>query len=118
MVALLSRQEGVFHPIPLTHVIRFGCRVYTLAFDVQTSVQEDGTTFYKWTEAKFGIPAPTYGEIVAAVVRGRYSADDMESIVNNYLDDPDEEHTREWSEMQAWRKKAKALAKSILAQME
>lgn len=43
----------------------------------------------------------------------------MTAIINNHLlDDGNEEHSEEWSEMQAWRKEAKEIAKKMLKTFE
>ena len=55
-----------------------------------------------------------YGQIVTAIIRSRYTADDVEAIVNNYLLTKTAEHKQEMSEMQAWRTLAKNVAKEVL----
>lgn len=89
-----------------------------MAFDVRELSPEANERRFAWTEAQFNATPPTYGEIVAAIVRGRYSADDVEAITNNYLLDGSEGHTQEWFAMQQWRKEAKELAKAVLLQMK
>lgn len=112
------KMEGFTAPEELTYNMKHGCRVYTLSFDIRPFEMEGYGLRYSWTEVRFDIRRPTYGEIVSAIVRGRYTANEMESVTNNYLDNPDDENIREWREMQAWRKEAKSLAKSVLARME
>ena len=46
----------------------------------------------------------TRPSIISAIVRSRYSQDDVEAILAN---GNDEEHAQEWQEFQDWRKKAK-----------
>lgn len=55
-----------------------------------------------------------YGGIIAAIVRSKYSVDDMEAIVNNYLQTKTAAHKATWKEMQAWRTLAKETAETIL----
>lgn len=56
-----------------------------------------------------------YGSIVAKEFRKKYSSNECEAIVNNYLDDPkNEKYVAELKEMQEYRKKCKILAKSIM----
>lgn len=57
-----------------------------------------------------------YDEIVSAIIRDKYSNDKMQAIINNHLMEPDEEHIKEFQEMQEWRKFAKSYAKELLAQ--
>ena len=52
------------------------------------------------------------GHIVTKEFRKKYSADTVEAIVNNYLDDPtNEKYIAELKEMQEYRKQCKASAK-------
>lgn len=70
-----------------------------------------------------------YGAIVSALVRAKYSADDIEAITNNNIalltmpsevssaasEEDREEKLAEFKEMQEWREKSKARAKELLA---
>lgn len=51
-----------------------------------------------------------YDNTVSNIIRQRYSADAVEAILNNYLNDP-ESGRKEFEELQSWRAQAKALAK-------
>lgn len=53
-----------------------------------------------------------YATIVVAVVRSRYTADEVEAILCNGTDT--KEHAAELATFQEWRKKAKALAHEAL----
>lgn len=55
-----------------------------------------------------------YGSVVNDFLRQEYKADKVESIINNYLDEPNEKHTAEFQELQAYRKECKAYAKEVL----
>ena len=56
-----------------------------------------------------------YGSIVSCEFRKKYSADECEAIINNYLDDPtNEKYVSEFKEMQEYRKQCKIFAKSIM----
>ena len=55
-----------------------------------------------------------YSEIVDILIRKQYSQSQVESIINNYLDKPNEKHTAEFQELQAYRKECKAYAKEVL----
>lgn len=66
------------------------------------------------------------GKVVDAIVVSAYPTDKMQAIINNHfvnlakiadgkkLDADEEEHEAEYEEMQAWRTKAKAVAKEVL----
>lgn len=66
-----------------------------------------------------------YGAIVAALVRTKYSENDMEAIVNNNLalmampsavsEEEGRQKLSEFQEMNEWREKCKARAKELLA---
>lgn len=54
------------------------------------------------------------GEMVNNIIRERYSASQVEAIVNNYLSDTtNEEYLKEFNDMQEWRKQAKSIAKKV-----
>ena len=55
-----------------------------------------------------------YGSVVNDLLRQEYKADKVESIINNYLDDPNEKHTKEFQDLQAYRKECKMVAKEVL----
>lgn len=53
-------------------------------------------------------------DIIDAIIRERYSASQVEAIVNNYLaDTTNEEYLKEFNDMQEWRKQAKSIAKKV-----
>lgn len=53
--------------------------------------------------------------IISAVIRAKYDQDEMEAIINNYLEDPtDEDALADIHEMQSWRNMAKLKAKEAL----
>ena len=53
-------------------------------------------------------------DIIESIIRERYSASQVEAIVNNYLSDTtNEEYLKEFNDMQEWRKQAKSIAKKV-----
>lgn len=59
--------------------------------------------------------ARTYDGIVNAIVCDHYPADKMQAIINNHLlEGESKEHEAEFAEMQAWRVKAKSVAKEVV----
>nr|DAK79531.1 MAG TPA: hypothetical protein [Caudoviricetes sp.] len=53
-------------------------------------------------------------DIIDTIIRERYSASQVEAIVNNYLSDTtNEEYLKEFNDMQEWRKEAKSIAKKV-----
>ena len=70
------------------------------------------------------VPVPAnYGNIIAAIVNDKYSADDTQALISNFtearVEDSDmshekrEEYIAEWNEFQAWRVKAKEIATAV-----
>ena len=57
--------------------------------------------------------AEDYAPLVSAIVREEYTQDDVEAIMNNYLADP-EGHKADFDELQAWRAKAKQVAREVI----
>lgn len=55
-----------------------------------------------------------YGSVVNDLLRQEYKTDKVESIINNYLDEPNEKHVKEFQDLQAYRKECKRVAKEIL----
>ena len=60
-----------------------------------------------------------YAKIVHSLVREEYPQDRMESITNNYLDDPtNSEYADAFKQMQAYRKLCKQKARKLLGMEE
>ena len=56
-----------------------------------------------------------YGGIIDALVTYKYPNDKMQSVINNYLLEPEnEDYIIAFNEMQAWRKETKEIAKLAL----
>lgn len=59
-----------------------------------------------------------YGILVSKKFRERYSADKCEAILNNFLCDPNDEHTAEFNEMQEYRMHCKTLVRAEMGYKE
>lgn len=108
----MKHQNEKSKPAPVTLVRVYGQPKRTIV--VNMTENADGTYDYEEIE----LPVNVWGRdaIIAAIVRAHYSEDKMESIINNHLDSPEtEEHKKEWTEMQEWRRKAKTWADEILS---
>ena len=58
----------------------------------------------------------SYDGIVNAIVCDHYPADKMQAIINNHLlERESKEHEAEFAEMQAWRVKAKSVAREVVS---
>lgn len=58
--------------------------------------------------------ADDYGTIVSAIVRSRYSVDDVEAIQLNYMESNTTEHKNEFASLRDWRAFAKDKAKEAI----
>ena len=71
---------------------------------------------FKFCEAKLPVGVWNRGAIISAIVRMRYSADDVEAIVNNVLADPlNPARMDEYQALQQWRRTAKEYATELMA---
>ena len=76
--------------------------------------QDDCT--YKYQTYTLKPAVLDYDSIVNAIVSKEYPNDKMQAIINNYLlDKSNEDTTKEFNDMQAFRKKAKDWAKDLLS---
>lgn len=62
---------------------------------------------------------PEYGLFVSALIRSRYSQDQVEAITQNYLaNSKDADYVQAFNDLQAWRAQAKQIAKDYGLQSE
>lgn len=87
----------------------------TISFNENIITEEDGSKTYEYETVIVNNPL-TYGGIISAIVRDRYSSDDVEAIVLNGTDTP--EHQAEYEALQEWRKTAKYVAHKVLENEE
>lgn len=111
---------------------------YVLNVLSEKSTDENGTEQWRWLRVPLPVGRIKYADIVAGVVRGKYTQDDMEAITNNmaavnavfmqtlvtegileatrYLKESiDDDNTARFKEMQEWRTKAKKVASEVIA---
>ncbi len=115
------KSESTVRPVPVAYFPG----LTRITFAVQEVQREDmdgqTSTYYTFgmIEIRHGKPwivrltSNDYPALVAAIVRDRYSQDQVEAIVNNYLADP-EGRRQEFDELQAWRAKAKEEAMKVI----
>lgn len=117
---------GIEKPQFLHYNLKWGQREYTLSYKITENTPqpegmqlEESQTYYSWIETKLPLGKPTYDDIVARIVKTKYSDDEMTALINNHLlDDGDEGHIAEWKEMQEWRAYAKKIAKEAVEQID
>lgn len=111
---------------------------YVLNVLSEKSTDENGTEQWRWLRVPLPVGRIKYADIVAGVVRGKYTQDDMEAITNNmaavnavfmqtlvtegileatkYLKESiNDDNTARFKEMQEWRTKAKKVASEVIA---
>ena len=102
---LLQKENGG------TQFIAFNERI------VKMSAQDEGqqqTDVYEYDSVRTPIGAD-YPTLVSAVIRSRYTEDQVEAIILN-KGDGNPQHETEYADLQIWRSEAKALAKKVLAE--
>lgn len=129
---------GMEAPDMITEERQFLQPRYVLNVLSEKSTDENGTEQWRWLRVTLPVGRIKYADIVAGVVRGKYTQDDMEAITNNmaavnamfmqvlvtdgiiaatkYLKDSiDEENSTQFREMQEWRVTAKKVASEVIA---
>lgn len=97
-------------PIRFSKRIDLGQQIATFSVSEK---QDDGT--YKYQTYTLEPAVLDYNSIVNAIVSKEYPNDKMQAIINNYLlDTSNNDTTKEFNDMQAFRKKAKDWAKYLL----
>ena len=90
---------------------------------IQNKGEQTETGVKVWKQLIVILEAPlSYENIIAAIVNAKYSNDDVTAITLNYLlavhnevdENKQEEYINEYRTFQAWRKKAKEIAKDVL----
>ena len=107
----LNWNRGQEAPQPVTRT-RFGGQ---WEYHFNYNVQQDGDE-YRWLSAVTPAGMWDKGAVIRAIIRQRYTADDVEAINCNILNAPtDETRMAEYLELQRWRTMAKQCAKEAIA---
>lgn len=102
--------ESYIKPDIIETYILGGVRRYYINIDV-VQIGE----MYRWEQVNVPINKWNYSGVVDALVQFKYPIDKMQAVINNYLLDPNDAYAiEEFNKMQAWRKKAKEIAKEAL----
>ena len=109
----MERAYYEYRPSDYDEVVSAGIRTTILRFNIEEV--DKNVFFFDYVEYNHKEPLTEddYGKLVSCIIRGKYSEDDVEAIVNNYLDDPDG-HKSEFDELQKWRSIAKQRAREII----
>ena len=93
---------------------------YVLAWDGEQFLNRWGDMVWRYKSVRIEQPL-TYEAIIRAIVRSRYTADEVEAILLNAQLAPEvagekrEEYRRELDELQDWRTEAKRIAGEVMA---
>lgn len=112
-------------PLPILQAVDKWNDRYIIQDKGEQTFSETGVKV--WKQLIVILEAPlSYENIVAAIVSAKYSNDDVTAITLNYLlavhnevgEDKKEEYANEYKTLQAWRQKAKEIAKEVLEYWE
>lgn len=103
-------------PNPFETIRSVGAFITVIRLNINESEdQEQGV--WQCDEVTYGHKDPLaesdYGPLVSTLVRARFSADEVEAILNNYLGGH-EAGVEDFEELQRWRAEAKQMSKDIL----
>lgn len=93
---------------------------FVIAWDGEQVPNQWGTLVWRYKSVRIEEPL-SYGTIIRAIVRSRYSADEVEAILLNAqlsvaeAGEKLEEYRRELNKLQAWRVEAKQIADQVMA---
>lgn len=109
----MTRQHYETRPLESETVHFVGVMVTILRFNIVEV--EDG---FDCDEVEYSHKEPLtegdYGSLVSAIVRARFSADDVEAIQLNYMESKTTEHKNEFNTLKLWRENAKERARQVL----
>lgn len=104
----------------VTYKKHLGQKIYTINYHVE-HIDYDEQHGQPWRYSTVTLPVGRYDRatVISAVIRQRYSDDEMQAIINNYLLDPtDAEAIMEFNAMQDYRRFAKSLADEFIKEIE
>lgn len=96
------------------------------SLNVEVSEREEGG--YGWLRITLPVGVWDYGSIVSALVRSKYSEDEVEAIISNNIaliatpsavsDEEGQEKLSEFQQFQEWREQCKQRAKELMSSFE
>lgn len=103
-------------PNPFETIRSVGAFITIIRFNIQESEDKE-QGMWQCDEVTYGHRNPLtegdYGALVSTLVRARFSADEVEAILNNYLGGL-EAGAEDFDELQRWRVEVKQKARDIL----
>ena len=114
----MNRQIYPERPLDNEEVRSIGIITEIIRFDIH-EVEQDFECDEVEYNHKEDLSPSDYGPMVSCIIRGKYSEDAVEAILNNYLSDPtNKRYEAEFNMLQSWRAEAKERARSILGLLE
>ena len=114
----MNKQYYNQKPLPVETVRSAGGTMTTvIRLDIGAAERNESEPDRRWQclEAEISHTEPLgekdYGRVVSALIRTRYSADDVEAIQLNYMASDSVEAAREMAELQQWRTDCKRMAR-------
>lgn len=108
----MNRQIYPERPLDNEEIRSFGIITEVIRFDIHEVEQGFECDEVEYSH-KEDLSPSDYGSMVSCIIRGKYSEDAVEAILNNYLSDPSG-HKQEFDELQDWRETAKQRAREII----
>lgn len=113
----MEKKQYESRPLGIEEVSSIGTRTAIIRFNI-TEVGGGFECDESQFQHKDKLTEDDRPTLIAFLVRERYTADQMEAIINNYLADPTgEKALREFEAMQAWRTESKSLAAQVIAEL-
>lgn len=114
------KQTYTFEPAPTETITSAGIMTTVIRFEIRKREPEpdnNESTQWECEEVEYNHKEPIsfekdYGPMVSAIIRNRYTQDNVEAITQNYLADPDGRR-EEFEALQQWRETAKKMIKEI-----
>lgn len=117
----IIENRGSSEPKQYDFKLNSGLRQLMINVDIKreaSDVTNEEGEQYTWNTILFAPGEYEYDSIVDALIRYKYPQANMESIINNYLAEPDnKKYASEFKEMQGYRIETKSLAKAILSML-
>ena len=114
----MNRQIYPERPSDNEEIRSFGIITEVIRFDIHEVEQGFECDEVEYNH-KEDLSPSDYGPMGSCIIRGKYSEDAVEAILNNYLSDPtNTRYEAEFNMLQSWRAEAKERARSILGLLE
>ena len=106
--------KSFFTEKPKSVISNYTATTSLVVYNVEEVTREmEGETITEWTADTIEVKNPCdYASVVSALIRTKYTADQVEAIILNH-GDGNVEHEAQYNELQEWRREAKRIAHLI-----